>query len=387
MIVQASTLVVAGVWFTHGLYNKLLGGSPRHLAIVQAVPGLHGAAGDVVLQIVGLFEVAVALWVLWGRAPYVCAAAQTVALLSMNLVELTFARDLLLWPEALMPVNLVFLGLAWTAAASRRGATQPPAIRPPLRARARRHPIPIEARLEHCLTLTYALPAGSLRPLLPRGLRLDTWGDLGFVAVALVQTRSLRPAGLPEWLGRDFFLAGYRVFTRLDLPDGRSLRGLRILRSDADRVAMVTAGNLLTHYNYHRCRARLDVSQGTMDVVVQTSDGTGDLHVSADLTGETLPPGSPFSTVREARRFAGPMPFTFDCERETGALVTIRANRTNWTPTLVRVDAQRIAFFDALAFKGCTPILAAAFHVRNVDYRWERGVVHVPAELAAEAQA
>ena len=30
-------LVVAAVWLVHGLFNKLLGGSPRHLAIVQAV--------------------------------------------------------------------------------------------------------------------------------------------------------------------------------------------------------------------------------------------------------------------------------------------------------------------------------------------------------------
>ena len=29
--------VVAAVWLVHGLYNKLLGGSPRHLAIVQSV--------------------------------------------------------------------------------------------------------------------------------------------------------------------------------------------------------------------------------------------------------------------------------------------------------------------------------------------------------------
>ena len=107
-------VVVASVWLVHGLYNKLLGGSPRHLAIVQSIPGLNGATGELALTIVGAFEVLLAAWVLSRRAPHVCAAAQTVTLLSMNAIELTFARHLLLWPAGLVPVNLAFLALAWT---------------------------------------------------------------------------------------------------------------------------------------------------------------------------------------------------------------------------------------------------------------------------------
>jgi len=39
---RAAVILVAGTWLTHGLYNKLLHGSSRHLAIVQSVPGLSG---------------------------------------------------------------------------------------------------------------------------------------------------------------------------------------------------------------------------------------------------------------------------------------------------------------------------------------------------------
>lgn len=42
----------------------------------------------------------------------------------------------------------------------------------------------------------------------------------------------------------------------------------------------------------------------------------------------TLPAGSPFPSVREARRSAGPLPFTFDYERESNAIVAIEARRT-----------------------------------------------------------
>ena len=96
----------------------------------------------------------------------------------MNAIELAFARHLLLWPAGLVHVNLAFLALAWAAA-----GTRPPWN---LRARLRRHPIPIKAHFDQCLTLTYALPARVLRPLLPPGLELDDGGGHGFVAVALL---------------------------------------------------------------------------------------------------------------------------------------------------------------------------------------------------------
>jgi hypothetical protein len=368
--------LVASVWLVHGLYNKLLGGSPRHLAIIQAVPGLADLNGERVLTLVGLFEVAVALWVLSGRAPIRCAATQTVVLLSMNVVELTFARHLLLSPLGLLPLNIVFLTFAWIAAGSRWPFA--------LRAHLQRHPIPIEAHLEDCLTLTYALPAAVLRPLLPPGLELDTFGGYGFVAVALVQTRSLHPAWLPKGCGQNFFLAGYRIFARFTTADGRTLRGLRILRSDADRRTMVAGGNLLTHYNYHRCEAAIDASADRIHIAVSAADAIGTLDITADLTDATLPAGSPFATVREARRFAGPLPFTFDYEPESHAIVVIKATRTAWRPAPVAVDVRRLAFFDQPAFRGCTPVLAAAFHVKDIDYRWERGVRHALAASARE---
>ena len=357
---------VAAVWLLHGLYNKLLGGSARHLAIVQSVPGLEGVAGQRVLTAVGFGEVAIALWVLSGWRPRVCAATQTVALLSMNVLELTFARDLLLWPAGLLPLNLAFLALAWSVAE--------PRVWPRLRARLRRHPFAVQAHFRHAVTLTYALPAEVLRPLLPPGLELETVGGHGFVAVALVQTEALRPAGMPAALGQDFFLAGYRLFTTFRAPNGRRLRGLRILRSDANRARMVAGGNLLTHYNYHRCVSSVDVTPDRLRIVVSTADHAADLRVTADLSVPALPKSSPFATLREARRFAGPLPFTFDYEAETNAIIAIQATRAGWRPEAVSVDVEQLTFFDQPAFAGCTPVLAAAFHVANIDYRWERGV-------------
>src|ERR1051326_4912025 len=112
--------------------------------------------------------------------------------------------------------------------------------------RFRRHPVSIRAYFRHCLVLTYALPSEVLRPLLPPGLSLDAHGEYGFVAVAMVQTEALRAAFLPSMFGLDFFLAGYRIFTRFTNAAGRTRRGLLILRSDTDRRLMAVAGNSTT---------------------------------------------------------------------------------------------------------------------------------------------
>ena len=121
----------------------------------------------------------------------------------------------------------------------------------------KRHPIPISAFFRHSLVLTYAFPPETLQPLLPQGLVLDTFRGFAFLAVALVQTEDLRPSFLPAAIGRDFFLSGYRIFTRL-AGGTQSKRGLRILRSDTDHPWMVCAGNLLTHYNYHLCQVAFE---------------------------------------------------------------------------------------------------------------------------------
>jgi hypothetical protein len=213
-----------------------------------------------------------------------------------------------------------------------------------------------------------------LGPLLPRGLVLDTFRGFGFLAIALVQTESLRPSFLPPTIGQDFFLSGYRIFTRLT-AGAQSKRGLRILRSDTDRPVMVCAGNLLTHYNYHPCLVEFEDRGDEIHWTVTTPDRDGDLDVVARLSGApaTPPCGSPFRTMAEARRFAGPLPYTFDYEEETDSIIGIRALRQEWNPQPVAVDVRRNAFLEREPFSSAAPILANAFHVHDVPYQWLRG--------------
>jgi hypothetical protein len=238
----------------------------------------------------------------------------------------------------------------------------------------KRHPIPISAFFRHSLVLTYALPPEILEPLLPKGLVLDLFRGHAFLAIALVQTERLRPSFLPAVMGQDFFLSGYRIFTRLDNA-AQSKRGLRILRSDTDRRRMACAGNLLTHYNYRLCETELKTTSGELHWTIRTPRAEADIEVVARLMDGPgpLPDGSPFSNLAEARRFAGPLPYTFDYEESTDSIIGIRAIRQQWEPRPVAVDVRRNTFLEQEPFLGARPILANAFYVHDVPYRWEQG--------------
>ena len=105
---------IAAVWLVSGVGFKLLGLVPRHRLIVAAVTGeAHATA---VTRLVGAGEALLGLWVLSGRWPRACALVQTLAIASMNLLELRLARELLLAPVPMLLGNALLLALAWCVA-------------------------------------------------------------------------------------------------------------------------------------------------------------------------------------------------------------------------------------------------------------------------------
>jgi hypothetical protein len=240
----------------------------------------------------------------------------------------------------------------------------------------KRHLLSVRAYFDFVLSVTYALPSAVLSKLIPPGLCLDEWKGLGFLAAAFVQARNLRPALLPRFAGASYFFAGYRLFCRYTAVDGRELRGLRIIRSYTDRTIMAIAGNLLTHYNYEAAEVDVQRNANFLQLRIASLDGSGDAELTAELAGpaDFLPNHSPFLSAREARRFAGPMPFTFDYEAETNSIIRVQGVRKQWKPRLVPVSIKKLTFLDQKIFAGATPVLASCFYMEGIDYHWKRGV-------------
>lgn len=109
-------LSIALVWLYQGLWCKVLGAVPHHLAVVSAVPFIGPAAGRAVLLTLGLVECGLGIWVLTGRQLRNAAIAQTFLLAAMNAGGMIWAWRLLPDPIGMILLNFAFVLLIWTAA-------------------------------------------------------------------------------------------------------------------------------------------------------------------------------------------------------------------------------------------------------------------------------
>ena len=235
------------------------------------------------------------------------------------------------------------------------------------------HPFAVEAFFESSLVFTFAIPKEQIQHLIPACLELDTHDNKwAFIAVAMVQTKSLRPKGFPKILGNDFFLIGYRVFVRFTNQAGKSLRGLYNLKSETDKKKMEYFGNIFTHYNY----TTTDIHQNSQNGVTEISSNNSGFKVRIENANDeniSLPVGSPFTDWKEARRFAGPLPFTFTYNTSTKEVLIIEGVRENWKPMPVKVVDHNFSFIDNLKLEGVK--LANAFIIRNIPYYWKKGKI------------
>jgi hypothetical protein len=232
------------------------------------------------------------------------------------------------------------------------------------------HPFEVEAFLESTLVLTFAVPYKELEHFLPYCFDLDlyekTWA---FFAVATVQTKDLRPKGFPKIFGNDFYLIGYRLFVKFHNSAGTRHRGLYILKSETDSRKMMHLGNFFTHYKYNMT----DVKQTQTGNLIEIKSDTTGFHILVDTDNEEMemPKDSPLEDWKDARRFTGPLPYTFHFDAPKKRVLSVLGGRRNWKPKLVKVLDYNIPYLKELDIKGV--VLASAFLMKDISYNWKKG--------------
>lgn len=234
------------------------------------------------------------------------------------------------------------------------------------------HPFAVEAFFDSSLVLTFAVPKEQVESLIPECLELDTFQDKwAFIAVAMVQTRNLRPKGFPKFMGNDFFLIGYRIFVRYTNKAGKRLRGLYILKSETDKKKMEFLGNIFTHYNYTTTDILIKADGGLK--IISSKKSKFELIIEHSENEVNIPEGSPFTYWKDARKFAGPLPHTFTYNKENGTVLIIEGVRQNWKPEPIKVKSYSIDFINSMKLENV--VLANAFEITNIPYCWEKGKI------------
>jgi hypothetical protein len=95
---QILTCFVASVWFINGFFCKVLNLVPRHQEIVGRILGYHHAKSLTLL--IGISEIAMAVWVLSGAYPKLNVLVQILIVACMNALEFVLVPELLLWGKA-----------------------------------------------------------------------------------------------------------------------------------------------------------------------------------------------------------------------------------------------------------------------------------------------
>ena len=234
----------------------------------------------------------------------------------------------------------------------------------------KQHPFGVKAFFEKSTVLTFAVPKEELESFLPPYLTLDTFkNQWAFIAIAMVETTGLRPAGFPFFLGNKFFLIGYRIFVRYKNKQGKNLRGLYILKSETDKKRMEYLGNIFTNYKY----TTTDIQQVVRNNQSIISSEKSNFLVSLDQDKKevVIPEESPFENWKEARRFAGPLPHTFSVDAEKKEVLIIRGLRQNWIPKPIHINENSFEFLKTLNLENIR--FASAFQISKIPYRWEKG--------------
>ena len=233
------------------------------------------------------------------------------------------------------------------------------------------HPFAVETTFEKSVILTFAIPKNELENLIPECLEVDVFDDkFGFIAVALVATKNLRPKGFPKFLADDFNLVGYRVFVKYIDSRGKKLRGLYILKSETNKAKMSFFGNIFTHYNYKTTDITFKTENNLLKI---KSEKSGFDIVLKSNENASLPINSIFEDWKTARKFAGPLPFTFTYNNDKKEVLIIEGVRQNWIPKPIEVQSYKVDFFNDFNFSNLQ--LSNAFIIENIPYYWKKGKI------------
>lgn len=121
---MALRILIGIVWLVNGFWCKVLGGVPRHEQIVADILGENHAA--LLTLLIGLGEIALAIWIWADRWRKATACLQIGLVLAMNALEFFLAPERLLWGRwnALFATGFIVM-VAWHGFARRESDRNP----------------------------------------------------------------------------------------------------------------------------------------------------------------------------------------------------------------------------------------------------------------------
>lgn len=233
-------------------------------------------------------------------------------------------------------------------------------------------PFGIKTWFEYFIVLIYSVDKEKAEAMLPYPLVHEEHNGKALMAAAFVKSKNFRPFFLPAFAGTSFNLVGYRHMAAYTKADGKTIRGLKIIQSGTNKKWMQRGGNELTQYKFRYNPIVIENTNG--DITIK-GDGVNILAREAPPEQEIpLPENSIFENWKYARKYGGPLLYTFEVEPENKSVIITEGSRNHWQPRPVHVLQADVDFFKNSPYAEMNPELSAAYLVKDIPYSWKKAV-------------
>lgn len=226
----------------------------------------------------------------------------------------------------------------------------------------RKNPITMKGRIERCWLFAFRTAEAEARAILPVPLEPVTRQGQAFWNVVVCRVESMRPRGVPGFLGMGYWHVAYRLHVRY-----RGEEGLYFVRSDCDSGLMAWMGNVMTDFRFHKARVEVEEEGERVRIGIDAPGARAEATLRRGAARR--PEDSAFGSLDEAAAFLKYKPRGFSVgEDGEVSVVRIVRDESAWRARSVEVVSQEWAFFSGMRV---TPEICT--EVEPIEYRWNRG--------------
>jgi hypothetical protein len=228
----------------------------------------------------------------------------------------------------------------------------------------------VNATIERRLLVNYRVEPDIVAPMLPEPFRAQLVGDFAVAGICMIRLGSLRPTGLPGWVGLRSENAAHRIAVEWDSADGVRT-GVYIPRRDTDALANAMLGGRVYPGEHHRARFCVTETPDGVSVAYSSLDGSTSVSASVAVS-DRLEGSRLFPDLDAASRFFQEGSVGFSATRDGCRLDGLQLETTAWSIEAAVVESASSSFFDdVLAFPAGSATLDSALVMRNVPVSWK----------------
>lgn len=223
--------------------------------------------------------------------------------------------------------------------------------------------------IDRRLLVNYRVDPEALKPILPAPFRPKLVRGTAMAGICLIRLRSLRPRGLPGWLGFGSENAAHRVAVEWDSVGGVQ-EGVYIRRRDtSSHLSALVGGRLFPGVHSH-ARFAVNEPHGVVEVEMHSDDGQTAIAVRGRRSDE-WPASSVFQSLAEASDFFAAGSLGYSDARRAGRYDGLELRCRRWDVQPLQVEEVRSSMFDdASLFPQGSVEFDCALLMEGIEHQW-----------------